>query len=74
VPSRSAAPAWSSCCATDDGDAAHCLGELLELLVGVGQQVTTAELERLISRYEFEDALQVLLKLQQNLAAEEQQS
>lgn len=57
----------------DDGDAAHCLGELLELLVGVGQQVTAAELERLISRYEFEDALQVLLKLQQNLAAEEQQ-
>lgn len=58
----------------DDGDAAHSLGELLEQLVGVGQQVTAAELERLISRYEFEDALQVLLKLQQDLAAEEELS
>lgn len=56
----------------DDGDAAHSLGELLEQLVGVGQQVAAAELERLISRYEFEDALQVLLKLQQDLAAEEE--
>ena len=56
----------------DDGDAVHSLGELLEQLVGVGQQVAAAELERLISRYEFEDALQVLLKLQQDLAAEEE--
>jgi HPt (histidine-containing phosphotransfer) domain-containing protein len=53
----------------DDGDCARFLSEQLEALIGIGQQQTAAELERLISRYQFEDALQLLLKLQQQLAA-----
>lgn len=53
----------------DDGDCARFLSEQLEALIGIGQQQTAAELERLVSRYQFEDALQLLLKLQQHLAA-----
>lgn len=57
----------------DDGDSARCLNEQLEAVVGIGQQQAAAKLEHLISRYQFDEALQVLLKLQQELAAEDGQ-
>ena len=58
----------------DDSDSVRCMSEQLGSLIGIGQQEVAAELERLISRYQFEEALLVLLKLQHELAAQDGQS
>ncbi|SDS52586.1 PAS domain-containing hybrid sensor histidine kinase/response regulator [Pseudomonas oryzae] len=44
----------------DDGEAGKCLEQLLDPLAGLGLQETAAQLQRLIGRYEFEAALELL--------------
>jgi len=44
----------------DDGEAGACLAELLDPLASLGLQELAAQLQRLIGRYEFEEALELL--------------
>ena len=44
----------------DDGEAGKCLGELLDALNGLGLDEPAAELQRLIGRYQFDEALALL--------------